>query len=179
MRIARHEHVVVQQPAADADYVALCRWNANIDNAWFWCDPGGILRCGLMDWGCVGQMNLGMAIWGALSAAETGMWDNHFGELRRLFVAEVHRCGGPELDADRLRRHTLLYAAAMGVAWLLDVPALTRKRFGADAPHDRRDPRIRDDESLRAPLQMLSNLLSAWERHGVGDLLDAVAAEAR
>ena len=65
----------------------------------------------------------------------------------------------------------------MGVAWLLDVPALIRKRFGAAAPDGRTDPRIRNDESVRGPLQMLSNLLSLWERHCVGDLLDAALAE--
>lgn len=97
----------------------------------------------------VGQMNMGMAIWGAMSGAET----------------------------DRLRRHTLLYAAVMGVVWLLDVPALIHRRFGAAAPASRRDRRIRDDESVRAPLQMLSNLLSLWEQHHVGDLLDAALAE--
>jgi len=32
-----------------------------------------VLHCGLMDWGCVGQMNMGMAIWGAMSGAETDM----------------------------------------------------------------------------------------------------------
>ena len=66
----------------------------------------------------------------------------------------------------------------MGVAWLLDVPALIRKRFGASVPGDRTDPRIKDDESVRAPLQMLSNLLNLWERHRIGDLLDAALAEA-
>ena len=64
----------------------------------------------------------------------------------------------------------------MGVSWLLDVPALFRKRFGV-APSSRKDPRIRDDESVRAPLQMLSNLLNLWDRHRVGDLLDAALAE--
>jgi hypothetical protein len=117
-------------------------------------------------------MNLGMAIWGAISGAETDLWTEHFDELLQLFVTEVERCGGPRLDPARLRRHTLLYAAAMGVAWLLDVPALIRKRFGADAPSTRIDPRIRDDETVRAPLQMLSNLLNLWERHDVGDELD-------
>ena len=130
-----------------------------------------------MDWGCVGQMNMGMAIWGAMSGAETDMWNRHLDELLHLFVAEVHRCGGPNLDPDRLRRHTLLYAAVMGVAWLLDVPALISKRFGADLPDGRRDPRIKDDASVRAPLQMLSNLLNLWERHRVGDLLDATLVE--
>jgi hypothetical protein len=175
-RIAQHESAITRQLAADTDYVALCHWNANIDNAWFWREADGSLRCGLMDWGCVSQMNLGMAIWGAMSGAETDLWNNHFDELLDLFVAEVRRCGGPDLDPDRLRRHTLLYASAMGVAWLLDVPALIRKRYET-TPSTRKDPRIRNDESVRAPLQMLSNLLSAWKLHRVGDLLDAALAE--
>jgi hypothetical protein len=176
-RVVRHEHTVMRQLAADSDYVALCHWNANIDNAWFWRDADGVLRCGLLDWGCVGQLNTGMAIWGAMSGAETDLWNGHFSELLELFVAEARRCGGPRLDPDRLRRHTLLYAAVMGVAWLLDVPALLNKRFGPAAPESHTDPRIRTDESVRAPQQMLSNLLNLWERHDIGDLLDAALAE--
>jgi hypothetical protein len=53
---------------------------------------------------------------------------------------------------------------------------LIRKRFDT-VPSTRKDPRIRDDESVRAPLQMLSNLLTAWERYCIGDLLDAALAE--
>ena len=173
---AHHEDFVARQLAADNDYVALCHWNANVDNAWFWRGNDS-LQCGLMDWGCVGQMNLGMAIWGAMSGAETDMWDNHIDGLLEVFVAEVRDYGGPDLDTDRLLRHTLLYAAVMGVAWLLDVPALIRKRFGDDVPGSRRDPRIRDDESVRAPLQMLSNLLNGWERHRLGEFRDAALAE--
>jgi hypothetical protein len=75
-----------------------------------------------MDWGCVSQMNLGMAIWGAMSGAETDLWNAHLGELLNVFVAEFERYGGPVLDPRRLRRHTLRYTAVMGVAWLLDVP---------------------------------------------------------
>ncbi|BBZ44215.1 hypothetical protein [Mycobacterium parmense] len=180
-RVSLHEDAVARRLAGDSDYVALCHWNANVDNAWFWRDGDedgeGVLHCGLLDWGCVSQMNLGMAIWGAMSAAETDMWDSHVGDLLELFVAEVHRYGGPALSPDRLLRHTLLYAASMGVAWLLDVPALFRKRFGDATPESRTDPRIRDDESVRAPLQMLSNLLTLWERHPVGALLDAALAE--
>ncbi|MGD1174139.1 hypothetical protein ACKUVQ_17980 [Mycobacterium seoulense] len=175
-RFAEHEQTIARLLAEDSDYVALCHWNANIDNAWFWRDTGGLLRCGLMDWGCVGQMNLGMALWGAMSGAETDLWDTHLDELLRLFVIEFRRCGGPELDPVRLLRHALLYAAAMGVAWLLGVPALIRSRFEA-IPDSRMHPLIRDDESVRAPLQMLSNLLFLWERHRVGELLDAALAE--
>lgn len=175
-RLALFEDAVADHLAADGDYVALCHWNANIDNAWFWRDAGGALRCGLMDWGCVSQMNLGMALWGAMSGAENDIWATHLDDLLELFVAEFERCGGPRLQPDRLRRHTLLYAAVMGVAWLLDVPALIGKRFDI-APSSRTDPRIRDDESVRAPLQMLSNLLLLWQRHPLGDLLDEALAE--
>jgi hypothetical protein len=175
-RLAQLEHTITRQLADDADYVALCHWNANIDNAWFWRDTDDVLRCGLMDWGCVSQMNLGMALWGAMSGAETEMWEVHLDDLLAVFVTEYARHGGPQLDPARLRRHTLLYAATMGVAWLLDVPALIRKRFDT-VPDTRRDPRIRQDESVRAPLQMLSNLLSAWQCYRVGDLLDAALAE--
>jgi len=176
-RVAHHEHTLARLLAADSDYVALCHWNANVDNAWFWRDTDGMLRCGLMDWGCVGQMNMGMAIWGAMSGAETDMWDQHLDELLELFAAEVDSHGGPVLEPERLRRHTLLYAASMGVAWLLDVPALVRRRFGVTQLSSRTDPRIKDDESVRAPLQMLSNLLNLWETHRLGDLLDQVLAE--
>ncbi len=112
-----------------------------------------------------------------MSGAETEMWSVHLDELLQLFVAEFERYAGPRLDPDRLRRHTLLYAAVMGVPWLLDVPALLRKRFGDAAPSSRRNPRIRNDEGVRAPLQMLSNLLFLWERHRVGDLLETALDE--
>jgi hypothetical protein len=175
-RFALHEDAIARHLADDSDFVALCHWNANIDNAWFWRETDGVLRCGLMDWGCVSQMNLGMAIWGAMSGAETDMWDTHLDELLQLFVTEFRRCGGPDLDPVRLRRHTVLYAAAMGVAWLLGVPALIRSRL-QPVPSRRTDPAIKDDEGLRAPLQMLANLLTLWERYGPGDLLDAALAE--
>lgn len=177
-RFARGEDTITGLLAGDSDYVALCHWNANIDNAWFWREAHGALRCGLMDWGCVGQMNLGMAIWGAMSGAETDLWDVHLDDLLRLFTSEFHQYGGPDIDPVRLRRHTLIYAASMGVAWLLGVPALMRKRFES-VPDSRRHPLIRDDESVRAPVQMLSNLLFLWERHRVGELLDAALAESR
>ena len=106
------------------DYIALAHWNANVDNAWFWTDADGVLRCGLMDWGCVSQLNLAMAIWGAMSGAETDMWDSHFDEFVALFCDEVHASGGAKLDPDALQRQVLLYAVLMGVTWLMDVPAL-------------------------------------------------------
>jgi hypothetical protein len=54
------------------------------------------------------------------------------------------------------------------------VPALIRSRFGDSARSlSRNDPNIKDDESVRAPLQMLTNALNLWDTAKFGDLLDA------
>lgn len=163
------EPAVWDQLRAAGDYIALCHWNANVDNAWFWRD-GDDVRCGLMDWGCVSQMNVAMAIWGSLSGAETGLWDDHLEALLEMFCAEVRSAGGPALDAVVVRRHLVLYACLMGVSWLLDVPALLRKRLPDIGQHTtREDPRIKNDEGVRAPLQMLTNVLNLWETRDVDD----------
>lgn len=170
--VLRQESSIWDLLTASNDYIALSHWNANVDNAWFWTDGDGVLRCGLMDWGCVSRLNVAMAIWGAMSAAETDMWESHFDEFVRLFCDEVHASGGPKLDPDVLQRQVILYAVLMGVTWLMDVPALIRTRIrGSGAATRRTDPAIRGDESVRAPLQMLTNVLNLWASSDVGAAL--------
>jgi hypothetical protein len=85
-----------------------------------------------------------------------------------LFCHEVASSGGPDLEPIVLQRHLVLYAALMGITWLLDVPALIGKRLPDAGPNTTRtDPRIRDDEGVRAPLQMLTNVLNLWATHDV------------
>ena len=178
-RVATHGEAIRQVLARTPAHIALCHWNANIDNAWFWRGAGGELECGLMDWGCVSQMNLAMALWGALCGAETQLWEFEFDALLAQFIAEVHRAGGGVLDATRLRRELLLYAALMGINWLFDVPALLRARVPAWRElSGRLDPRIRDDEAARTPLQMLTVLLYLWQQHDIGRELDKLLKEA-
>ena len=64
----------------------------------------------------------------------------------------------------------VILVALMGITWLMDVPALIR----AKAPHasSRFDPAIKGDEGVRAPLQMLTNVLNLWARSDVGRMLD-------
>ena len=120
-----------------------------------------MLQCGLMDWGCVSQMNVAMAIWGAMSGAETDMWDDHFDELLDLFCAEFHASGGPGAGSRGTGASGSLYAVLMGITWLLDVPALIPREGSRQRSGDARtDPPIKDDESVRAPLQMLTNVLN-------------------
>ena len=101
-RFLRTRTAVWDYLAGDPDYIALCHWNANVDNAWFWRDTGSALHCGLMDWGCAGQMNVAMAIWGAMSGAETEMWDHHLDEL----LQPVRRGGKPLRRARSQRQRT-------------------------------------------------------------------------
>lgn len=166
------EPSVWRQLAATPDHIALCHWNANVDNAWFWHDDEHGLQCGLMDWGCVSQMNLAMALWGSLSAAETDLWDRHLDDLLQVFCDEIRDMGGPGVVPAPLREDLVLYATLMGVTWLLDVPALIRARVpGLDARTTRTNPHIESDEGVRAPLQMLVNVLNLWAQADLGDAL--------
>ena len=167
--VLKSEQAIWRRLADAVDYIALSHWNANVDNAWFWSDDGGALRCGLMDWGCVSRLNLAMALWGAMSGAETDLWNDHFDDLSSMFCQQLDAAGGPKLDPAELHRQTVLYAVLMGVTWLLDVPALVRAK--APDARLRTDAAIRDDESVRAPLQMLTNVLNLWERTDLGEAL--------
>jgi hypothetical protein len=51
--------------------------------------------------------------------------------------------------------------------------AFLTEAFRVSGALTRKDPLIKDDESVRAPLQMLTNALSLWEIRHFGGLLDA------
>jgi hypothetical protein len=87
------------------------------------------------------------------------MWDRHLDELLALVCTEVQLSGGPKLDAKTLAAQVMLYAALMGATWLLG-PTTSRT-----------DPRIKDDEGIRAPLQMFVNFLNLWESRDFGNPL--------
>lgn len=178
-RFLAHEPAIKRFLHADPDLIALCHWNANVDNAWFWRDEDGALQCGLMDWGRVGQMNVALALWGALSAAEPDMLDAHLDDLLALFAAEHRAQGGPALDVATLGRRLDLFVAVMGLAWLLDAPALIEAWVPElDTVHDRHDPRLRDNEAARTQLHMATNFLNLWRTRDFGAALDRCLREA-
>lgn len=171
-RIAAAENAILEWLYSTGDHIALCHWNANVDNAWFWRSGVGALQCGLMDWGCVSVMNVAMALWGSLCSAETEIWEKHLDHLLTHFATVYAGAGGPDLDLQVLRAQLMLYIAVMGVAWLLDTPGILTAAVPelADVA-DRHDPRISGDESARAPLLMLNNMLYLWENEDFGALL--------
>ena len=168
-----HELAIRKFLYSKPEFIALCHWNANVDNAWFWRDGQGELQCGLIDWGRVGQMSVAHALFGALSAAEVELWDQHLEALLAHFAGEFHHCGGPTLDAEELKTHLLLFVALMGVAWLMDAPALIEKQIPDLASiKDRHDPKFKSSESARVQLQMMTNVLNLWQTRNFGKLLD-------
>jgi hypothetical protein len=172
-RFPSQEAAIKRYLSQQAPYIALCHWNANVDNAWFWRDANGALACGLMDWGHVSQMNVAMALWGALSAAELSLWDNDIDHLLNLFVHEYHDAGGPTLDVAALAFQVDLYIAIMGVAWMLDAPALIEARTpDLILAESRFDARIKANERARNQLQIMSVFLNRWRGRDFGAVLD-------
>ena len=158
---------------SDPNMIALCHWNAHVDNAWFWRDEQATLQCGLMDWGNVSQMNLAMALWGCLSGAELDIWDQHLDALLMLFCTEFRNSGGADLNLDQLKFHLTVYVAMMGLAWMLDVPQGTLLAIPEiENVKDRHDPLIAEDERVRSQLLILTAVLNLWQKTDMEALMD-------
>ena len=153
------------------DLIALCHWNAHVDNAWFWRDSNNNVECGLMDWGNVSQMNVAMAIWGCLSGAEIELWNNHRDELLELFIDEFERCGGPAIDFAELKMHLTLYVAMMGLNWMLDSVRGLAKIPALASADSRLDPRIQSSERARSQLLILTAFLNHWEKDNMAAVI--------
>lgn len=155
-----------------SDLIAFCHWNAHVDNAWFWSNENGEIECGLMDWGNASQMNVAMALWGCLSAAEPQLWDDHLDDLIALFASEYERCGGPALDIRELKLHLTLYVAMMGLAWMLDAPRLVTSHAPDLANATSRfDERIAGNERARSQLLIMTIFLNLWEKENMEEVL--------
>jgi hypothetical protein len=163
----------------EPDLITLCHWNMNLDNAWFWRDEAGALQVGLLDWGSVAQMNLAQSFFGMICAAEAGFLDAHEDGLIDLLLREYRELGGPEVDRAAFVRSLRLSQALLGVAWMLDAPALIEREVPEIGEiEDRTDPRLRDIFLARAQLQLLIVLLNEWRREDFGDVLRRFLEEA-
>ena len=162
--------------------IALCHWNAHVDNCIFHRDAEGRLDCGFIDWGRVGQITLGAVLWGALSAAHHSIWDEHIDELLALFAAEYHAAGGPPISAEALDLHLALHMATMGVARVLAFPEIIEFRLpdcvAASGPHDPMFEPVTAD-AARNCRQVYVNLLQHWRRRDFGAKLDLMLERER
>jgi hypothetical protein len=158
------------------DMIALCHMNANIDNAWFWREPGGTLQSGLIDWGSVGQMSVASSIWGCIGAAEPETHDRHLDELLDLFVTEYARAGGPVLDAGEVAQHLEMHVMMSALHMTTAPPAILREVPDPAVAADRYDPIFTVNETARVQLKITISLLNMWSRRDLGRLLRADAA---
>jgi hypothetical protein len=153
------------------DMIALCHMNANIDNAWFWREPDGELRSGLIDWGSVGQMSVASSIWGCIGAAEPELHDRHLDELLEFFVAEYARAGGPRLDRRELAQHLEMHVMMSALHMTTAPPAILREVPDPGVAADRYDPIFTANETARVQLKITISLLNMWQRRDLGRLL--------
>jgi hypothetical protein len=152
--------------------IALCHYNANIDNAWFWRTPAGGLDCGLIDWGNVGQMHVCQSIWGAIGASEPEMSDEYLDELLRLFAAEYARAGGSALGEGDLELHLGLHVMMAGLSALMAAPrAILSEVPDPDLAADRNDPLFTLNETARVQLKVTISFLNLWHRFKLGAFL--------
>jgi hypothetical protein len=171
-----HQDAIRRAYHSRPEMIALCHWNANIDNAWFWRQADGTLGCGLIDWGNVGQLHVCQAIWGCLGGSEPELIDRHLDELLDLFIAEFARTGGAALDKDDLERdldlHLLLGLASMTTA----PPAILREVPDPALAADRYDPIFTANETARVQLKITVSYLNIWHRRDVGRRLSESGA---
>jgi hypothetical protein len=175
VRFLHHEQTIKRFLNADRDFIALCHYNANIDNAWFWRNQTGELQCGLLDWGRVRQMNVANSLCRSLCAADLGTWNEHLDELLLLFVEELRAQGGPCLEVEDLRLRLHCYVAMAGLGMMMQTPALVLSRLpaaaGADSPLD---PVFNQDSIARGFLHVFTSFLNLWETGDFGATLDRV-----
>ena len=158
------------------DLIALCHMNANIDNAWFWQEPDGALRSGLLDWGSAGQMSVASSIWGCVGASEPEFHDRHLDGLLDLFVAEYARAGGPSLDRGELALHLELHVMMSALHMTTAPPAILREVPDPGVAADRYDPIFTANETARVQLKVTLSLLNMWRRRNLSRHLRADAS---
>ncbi len=169
----QHQGTIKRFLQSNSNLIALCHWNAQIDNAWFWREPSGALQCGLMDWGHVGQMNVAFSLWGCLSGGLQSMWDRHLTELLNSYTDELQRHGGPRIEVSELMLHLQLYIAMMGLSYFVASPSrILRSLPEVEAASGPLDPIFLRNDRARNNLHILSVFLSLWSNHDFGAVLE-------
>jgi hypothetical protein len=177
LRFLRHEAEVKQYLHSQADFIALNHFNAHIDNAWFWRDAQGVLHCGLLDWQRARQMNVAYSLWGGLCGASLEIWEHHLPELLDLFIDELHAHGGPRLDRAELILNLNLYTTMIGLAGLINVPAIVLYRLPeAATASGPLDPVFEKNESARSFLHIFTIFLHQWQAYDFSASLETMLA---
>lgn len=174
--VRENEDALQRFLTGNRDLIALCHWNAHIDNCFFWRDAAGELHSGLIDWGRVGQITFGSILWGGLSAAHYDIWDHHIDELLELFVSEYHANGGPLVTKQELERHLTLHMATMAASRVLLFPEVILFRLPEIVGMEPDDERIMAIDPARNSLHIYTVFLKFWLRQDFGAAVDRLLA---
>jgi len=173
--IKEHEAALQRYLTGNPDMIALCHWNAHIDNCFFWTDPAGERQCGFIDWGRVGQLTFGSVLWGGLSAAHESIWDHHLDELLALFAEVYAASGGPPITAEALEQHLMVHMATMGVARVLAFPEVICFRCpDIGEASGWLDPMIQAIDPARNSLHIYTMYLKTWHARDFGARVERV-----
>lgn len=158
---------------SDPRFVALSHWNANVDNAWFWRDDAGALRCGLLDWGMVRPMNIATGLWGGFSAAATPFLAEELNDLLVHYVEELAAHGGPQISTAEIGVHFDMALAIAGLSLMMDLPALACARLpGIEHASGPLDPMIVNEKVVQGFLLVCTNFINLWNQR---DFLSSLA----
>lgn len=175
MLVFDKELLIVQHLGEEEALIALCHWNMNPDNAWFWRDEQGGLQSGQLDWGGVRQMHLAQSYCGMICSGETDFLAEHDADLQSLLLEEYVRSGGPVVDAAAFARSVNLSMALLGCAWLINGGSLIPAEIANyPALESRYDPMIRDSWVSRTALQFIVLFMSEWHRKDFGAHIHAL-----
>lgn len=162
---------------SDPDLIALCHWNSNIDNAWFWRDESGELQCGQLDWGMVRQMNVGYGLWGGFSASDHSFLERELDGLLGHYAEQLAEHGGPSVSLETLTLHFELSTALLGLSLMMDTPTLIASRVGEiDRETGLHDPILRANQVAHGFLHVSTNFLNLWKTRDFGESLRRMLA---
>lgn len=170
--VIEHQDEIYRYLNDAPDFIALCHWNINIDNAWFWRDDHDVLQVGFLDWGSASQMNIARAFWGMACAAELDMMDEHRETLLKAFVDQYRASGGPNIDLDEFRFMYRLAIATDAFHWMIDAPTIVETHMpDFDTAADRWDPRLQNIFLARAQQHILTVMLNEFSNAKVEDAI--------
>ncbi|CAK0809810.1 unnamed protein product [Prorocentrum cordatum] len=102
----------------------LCHPNAQLDNAFYWKNAAGDIRCGLIDFGMTQYNSMTSCIGNGWMGAEYDMLDEHEEGLVKCFIDCYHTETGVRFDYDDFYMHVKLtqaivfYGCCVNVRWL-------------------------------------------------------------
>jgi len=148
------------------EYFTLVHPNAQVDNAWYWRETDGTVKCGLLDWGGASCGSMASCIGNGWIGMETEVADEHEEKLVKVFIDEYEKVTGFRLDFDDLYMHIKLAHATVIYGCCANVGMLLRcidKASWKDIK-GRTDPRIDELFLARCYFVQLEMLLGMWKK---------------